>query len=87
MAKMLGSVRMQNSINEAIIRFVNMTSEERIKYINGYSILQPYQKVALLQSKRYMNSAEKKVFSEVRKACAEKSEQTAVESEQIQPEK
>ena len=85
MAKMLGSVRTQNSINEAIVRFINMSSEERIKYIKRYSVLQPYQKVALLQSKRYMNSDEKKVFKEVRMAVAEQSASNNAEPEQNEP--
>lgn len=63
-----GAISMKRKIDECIIKFFNMNSEERIDYIKGYKFMQPYQKVALLQSKRYMNSAEKRVYSQVKQS-------------------
>ena len=59
-----GAISMKRKIDECIVKFYNMNSEERVDYIKGYKFMQPYQKVALLQSKRYMSAAEKRVPSQ-----------------------
>ena len=55
---------MNCNIRNAITTFLNMTTEERIDYINRYPCLLPYEKTALLQCKKYMTSAEKKAYKQ-----------------------
>lgn len=55
---------MNCNIRNAIATFFNMTSEERVDYINRYQCLLPYEKTALLQCKKYMTAAEKKVYKQ-----------------------
>ena len=55
---------MNCNIRNAITTFLNMTTEERVDYINIYQCLLPYEKTALLQCKKFMTTAEKKAYKQ-----------------------
>ena len=55
---------MNCNIRNAIATFFNMTTEERVDYINRYQCLLPYEKTALLQCKKFMTAAEKKAYKQ-----------------------
>lgn len=52
--------------------FLIKTSTERLEIIERYPLMQPYQKVALLQCKKYMSDVEKRKFRQVSKKAEEK---------------
>ena len=55
---------MNCNIRNAITTFLNMTTEERINYINRYQCLLPYEKTALLQCKKFMTPVEKRTYKD-----------------------
>ena len=61
-----GGQRMQMNIRIAMNDFLNMTSEKRIEYINKYHCLMPYEQVALLQCRKYMTTAERKAYKQIK---------------------
>jgi hypothetical protein len=65
MARSRGAKFMLDNINRVIVTFLNMSSEDRIKFINRYSLLLPYERTALLQCKKFMNTAERKALKTV----------------------
>lgn len=72
---------MYDLIADTILRFVNCSSQQRITYINNYEHLLPYEKVALIQAKKYMTTEEKKAYKEVQLKYKQKSEN----SQEIEP--
>lgn len=72
---------MMESINQTILTFLNMKSEDRIAFIERYEFLLPYQTTALLQCKKYMNSDEKKAL----KKAQEKLKAKRAEEQPPQP--
>ena len=65
MARSRGASFMIESIRRTVNAFYCMNSEERIKFINKYNLLMPYEKTALLQCKKFMNTAEKRAYKAV----------------------
>lgn len=61
--------------------FLLMSSEERLKFLDRYSSLQPYQKTALLQCRKYMSAVEKRKF----KQMIEKSASSINSNDEPQP--
>ena len=69
-------------IKETQNRFLNMTSEERIAFIERYEILQPFQTTALMQCKKFMTPAEKKIYkAAVQKVIDKNNEQNGFQPE------
>lgn len=62
MAKISGAVILKNKIQETVNKFINLSLEERIKFIEKYRFLQPYEVTALLECKKFMSRAEKKAL-------------------------
>lgn len=62
-----GADRLSKNILNFKNNFLIMSSAERLMIIEKYSFMQPYQKVALLQCKKYMSKAEKIKFKQVSK--------------------
>lgn len=56
--------------------FLLMNEEQRLAFIENYSILNNYQRVALMQAKRYMSAKEKKAYN------AQLNKQTEKDTEQ-----
>ncbi len=74
MVKQTGAARMIESIRATQNQFLNMTSNERIEFINRYEILQPYQTTALIQCKKFMTTAERKALKQVQEKIKAKQE-------------
>ena len=62
MARHFSAENMQKLMNDLIIKFINMNSDDRVKYIQRYSLLTSQEKVVLIQCRKYMNAEEKRVY-------------------------
>lgn len=62
MARQNGGALLRIRIQETVMYFINASSEDRIRFIERYKYLQPYECVALEQCKKYMTTEERKVY-------------------------
>ena len=67
----------KNQMNNLIIKFYNMSPEERIHYIKRYERMSSMEQVALIQSRKFMSSNEKKEYKKVKENYAQKLEEQA----------
>ena len=74
MVRQTGAARMIEGIRATQNQFLNMSSQERIAFINRYEILQPYQTTALLQCKKFMTTAERKALKQIQEKVKAKSQ-------------
>jgi hypothetical protein len=65
-----GAQIMMENIRKTQNEFLIMNGEQRLAYLDRYEFLQPYQKTALLQCKKYMSAAEKRKFKQVTERAA-----------------
>lgn len=65
-----GAQVMIENIRKTQNEFFAMSGEDRLKYLDRYELLQPYQKTALLQCRKYMSAAEKRKFKQVSEKAA-----------------
>ena len=65
-----GALLMMENIRKTQGEFILMTPEQRLAFLDKYDRLQPYQKTALLQCRKYMSAAEKKKFKQMREIAA-----------------
>ena len=70
MVKLNGAQLMMENIRKTQNEFLNMNGEQRLKFLDRYEYLQPYQKTALLQCRKFMSSAEKKKFKQMMEKSA-----------------
>lgn len=70
--KKSGATILIENIRATQNQFLNMTSEERIAFIERYEKLQPFQTTALMQCKKFMTPAEKKTYKAAVQKAAEK---------------
>ena len=59
-----GAQIMMENIRKTQNEFLIMNGEQRLAYLDRYEFLQPYQKTALLQCRKYMSAAEKRKFKQ-----------------------
>ena len=71
---------MFEKIRQTQIYFINMSSSERIRFINRYENLMPYQITGLFQCKKIMTPAEKKALKTVVENSKVKNENSADEN-------
>ena len=83
MVRILGATLMMENIMLTKNDFFSMSPEDRIKFIQKYELLLPYQKTALLQCRKFMSPAEKREYKKVRDAASLKAENKTVEPEQL----
>ena len=74
MVRIPGATIMMQNIRKTQVDFVSMSAEDRLKFIERYEYLQPYQKTALLQCRKFMSPAEKRAYKQVRDAASQKQE-------------
>ena len=70
MVKLNGAQLMMENIRRTQNEFLNMSGEQRLKFLDRYEYLQPYQKTALLQCRKYMSAAEKRKFKQMSERAA-----------------
>lgn len=81
-----GADRLRQNILDYKNNFLMKTSAERLALIERYPLMQPYQKVALLQCKKYMSDEEKRKFRQVSKNVEDKSLKNDANKAQNMPE-
>lgn len=62
MKRIKGARLIQQLIAESMIAFLEMSSNERVDLIQGFYQLLPYQQTAIIQCKKRMTAAEKKIL-------------------------
>lgn len=65
-----GAQIMMENIRKTQNEFLNMNGEQRLAFLDKYEVLQPYQKTALLQCRKFMSAAEKKKFKQMMEKAA-----------------
>ena len=60
-----GAQIIMENIRKTQNEFLNMNGEQRLAFLDRYEFLQPYQKTALLQCRKFMSAAEKKKFKQM----------------------
>ena len=65
-----GAQLMMENIRKTQGEFLIMTGEQRLAFLDKYDRLQPYQKTALLQCRKYMSAAEKKKIKQMMEKSA-----------------
>ena len=79
--KKYGAQQMIDNIQKTKCEFLILSSEERLKFLDKYDLLMPYQKTALIQCRKYMSYTEKTKFKQV----IEKSAKLKLTNDEPQP--
>ena len=76
MPKISRGQAMADAIFKIKSEFVSMSEDDRIRFIENYGLLNNYQRVALIQLKKFMTPKEKRVYkTQVEKQTQKESEQ------------
>ena len=65
-----GAELMMENIRRTQNEFFLMSEEERLKFLDRYEYLQPYQKTALLQCRKFMSTAERRKLKQMSERAA-----------------
>lgn len=75
MVRLTGAELMMQNIRNTQNAYLKMSVEDRIKFIESYKVLYPYQKTALLQLRKFMSPAEKRALKKMTDLAKQSSEE------------